>query len=159
MSNVGKLTLSLQLCTAIKKIKRLIFCGEVLGSPISNGVGGHGKLINTPGVEIVMKLPLPPGAMTSLCNNNDRFINSYLSRFEGYYLAGDAGYIDDNGYVYIIRRTDDVINTAGHRLSTGAMGEILIKHPDVAECAVVVVADKLKEQIPLGLFTIKTGSK
>jgi propionyl-CoA synthetase len=121
---------------------------------------GDGKQVpsNVEG-EIVMKLPLPPGAMTSLYNNDDRFVKSYLSRFEGYYLAGDAGYIDDNGYVYIMGRTDDVINTAGHRLSTGAMEEILIKHPDVAECAVVGVADKLKGQIPLGLFTIKTGSK
>jgi propionyl-CoA synthetase len=108
--------------------------------------------------EIVMKLPLPPGAMASLYNNDERFVSSYLSRREGYYLAGDAGYLDENGHVYIVARTDDVINTAGHRLSTGAMEEVVIRHHDVAECAVVGVADKLEGQIPIGLFTINTGS-
>jgi len=113
---------------------------------------------NTEG-EIVMKLPLPPGAMTSLYNNDERFLKSYLSRFDGYYLAGDAGYVDEDNYVYIMARTDDVINTAGHRLSTGAMEEVIVRHPDIAECAVVGIADELKGQIPLGLFTLNSGSK
>ncbi len=84
-------------------------------------------------------------------------MDAYLSRYDGYYLTADAGYIDDDGYVYVMSRTDDVINTAGHRLSTGAIEEVLAAHPDVAECAVVGVADDLKGQVPIGLAVLKAG--
>jgi len=82
---------------------------------------------------------------------------AYLSQYDGYYMTADAGYIDDDGYVYVMSRTDDVINTAGHRLSTGAMEEVLAAHPDVAECAVVGIADDLKGQVPIGLAVLKAG--
>ena len=90
---------------------------------------------------ICVKLPLPPGTLPTLWNNDDRFVKSYLTEFPGYYMTADAGFMDEDGYVYIMARTDDVINVAGHRLSTGAMEEVLSRHPDVAECAVVGVAD------------------
>ncbi len=106
---------------------------------------------------IVIKLPLPPGCMQTLWQNQDRFHSSYLSTYEGYYLTGDAGYIDADNYVYIMSRVDDVINVAGHRLSTGAMEEILASHPDVAECAVIGVADQLKGQLPVGLVVLTSG--
>jgi propionyl-CoA synthetase len=106
---------------------------------------------------IAVKLPLPPGALTTLWNANDRFISSYMSTFPGYYETGDAGLIDHEGYVYIMARTDDVINVAGHRLSTGAMEEVLASHPDVAECAVVGVLDDLKGELPLGLICLTAG--
>lgn len=99
---------------------------------------------------IAIKLPLPPGTLPTLWNADDRFLKSYLTTFPGYYETGDAGMKDEDGYVYIMARTDDVINVAGHRLSTGAIEEALSSHPDVAECAVIGVADQLKGQLPLG---------
>ncbi|WP_298914836.1 propionyl-CoA synthetase [uncultured Roseobacter sp.] len=106
---------------------------------------------------IAIKLPLPPGTLPTLWNAADRFRKSYLSTFPGFYETGDAGMIDEEGYLYIMARTDDVINVAGHRLSTGAMEEVLAAHPDVAECAVVGVSDNLKGQSPLGLVCLTSG--
>ncbi|WP_227267532.1 propionyl-CoA synthetase [Roseobacter weihaiensis] len=106
---------------------------------------------------IAVKLPLPPGTLPTLWNARDRFVKSYLNAFPGYYETGDAGMVDEDGYLYIMARTDDVINVAGHRLSTGAMEEVLATHPDVAECAVVGVTDQLKGQSPLGLVCLTTG--
>ena len=106
---------------------------------------------------IAIKLPLPPGTLPTLWNAEARFRKSYLERFPGYYETGDAGYIDADGYLYIMSRTDDVINVAGHRLSTGAMEEVLAGHPDVAECAVIGVGDPLKGQAPLGFLCLNAG--
>ena len=105
---------------------------------------------------IAIELPLPPGALLTLYGDDDRYVKEYLSTYEGYYLSGDGGYIDD-GYVFIMGRTDDVINVAGHRLSTGAMEEVLSAHTAVAECAVIGVADKVKGQIPVGFVVLKAG--
>jgi len=112
-----------------------------------------------PGVigALVIRLPLPPGTFTTLWHAEDRFVKAYFSRYPGYYETGDAGYIDDNGYVFVMARTDDVINVAGHRLSTGAMEEVLADHPDVAECAVIGIADPMKGQLPLGLLVLNSG--
>ncbi|MHC0054551.1 propionate-CoA ligase PrpE [Actibacterium sp. D379-3] len=107
---------------------------------------------------VVTPLPLPPGTLHTLWNAEDRFRTSYLEHFPGYYETGDAGYLDDDGYLYIMARTDDVINVAGHRLSTGAMEEVLAAHPDVAECAVIGVADPLKGQVPLGFLCLNSGA-
>jgi propionyl-CoA synthetase len=106
---------------------------------------------------LCVKLPLPPGCSPTLWGSDARWVDAYLSQYEGYYLTADAGYIDDDGYVYVMSRTDDVINTAGHRLSTGAIEEVVAAHPDVAECAVVGVADDLKGQVPIGLAVLKSG--
>jgi len=106
---------------------------------------------------IVARLPLPPGTLPTLWNAEDRFRNSYLAEFPGYYMTADAGFIDDDGYIYVMARTDDIINVAGHRLSTGAMEEVLAGHPDVAECAVIGVHDDLKGQVPLGFVVLKAG--
>ena len=106
---------------------------------------------------IAIKLPLPPGTLPTLWNAEDRFKKSYLSTFPGYYETGDAGMMDEDGYVYIMARTDDVINVAGHRLSTGGMEEVLAGHPDVAECAVIGVADALKGQSPVGFLCLNAG--
>lgn len=106
---------------------------------------------------LVVKSPLPPGTFTTLWNAADRYESAYFNRYPGYYETGDAGYIDENGYVFVMARTDDVINVAGHRLSTGAMEEVLADHPDVAECAVVGVADQMKGQLPLGLLVLNAG--
>jgi propionyl-CoA synthetase len=106
---------------------------------------------------LVCKLPLPPGTLPTLWHADERYRDAYLTAFPGYYQTGDAGYIDDEGYVFVMTRTDDVINVAGHRLSTGAMEEVLAAHPDVAECAVIGVADQLKGQVPLGLIVLKSG--
>ena len=106
---------------------------------------------------IVVRLPLPPGCVPTLWNNDARFTDAYLSRYPGYYLTGDAGTIDADGYLWIMSRTDDIINVAGHRLSTGAMEEVLARHADVAECAVVGIADALKGQLPLGFVVLKAG--
>lgn len=106
---------------------------------------------------IVVKLPLPPGTLITLWRNEERFVKSYMSKFPGYYETSDGGYIDEDGYVYVMGRMDDVINIAGHRLSTGAMEEIIANHPDVAECAVFGVDDKLKGQLPVGFFVVKAG--
>ncbi|WP_420862445.1 AMP-binding protein [Algirhabdus cladophorae] len=106
---------------------------------------------------IAIKLPLPPGTLPGLWNAPERFHKSYLNAFPGFYETGDAGYIDEDGYVYIMARTDDVINVAGHRLSTGQMEEVLADHPDVAECAVIGVADQLKGQLPMGFLCLSSG--
>jgi propionyl-CoA synthetase len=107
---------------------------------------------------LVIKLPLPPGCLPTLWNNEEGFTRAYLSRFPGYYETADAGHIDGDGYVWIMSRTDDIINVAGHRLSTGGMEEVLADHPDVAECAVIGVADDIKGQVPLGFVVLKAGA-
>ena len=106
---------------------------------------------------IAIKLPLPPGTLPTLWNAEERFVKSYLTTFPGYYETGDAGMKDEDGYLYIMARTDDVINVAGHRLSTGAMEEVLAAHPDVAECAVIGVSDELKGQVPMGFLCLNNG--
>ena len=118
---------------------------------------GHPVPAGTLGA-VTIKLPLPPGTLPTLWNAEERFRKSYLDAFPGYYETGDAGYIDEDGYLYIMARTDDVINVAGHRLSTGAMEEVLSAHPAVAECAVIGVADTLKGQTPLGFLCLKKGA-
>jgi propionyl-CoA synthetase len=119
---------------------------------------GDGKQV-PPGTNgaIVAKLPMPPGALPTLWNDDDRFVESYMSAYDGYYLTGDGGYLDEDGYLFVMGRTDDVINVAGHRLSTGGMEEVLASHPDVAECAVIGVADQLKGQVPRGFVVLKSG--
>jgi propionyl-CoA synthetase len=106
---------------------------------------------------LVVKLPLPPGTLPTLWNNDARFLESYMEEFPGYYKTADAGFIDEEGYAFVMSRTDDIINVAGHRLSTGAMEEVLADHPDVAECAVLGVADKLKGQMPVGFLVLNAG--
>jgi propionyl-CoA synthetase len=106
---------------------------------------------------LAVKLPLPPGSFPTLWNAEDRFIESYLSTFPGYYNTGDAGVIDEDGYAFILSRTDDIINVAGHRLSTGQMEEVLADHPDVAECAVLGINDAMKGEVPLGLVVLNSG--
>jgi propionyl-CoA synthetase len=106
---------------------------------------------------LVIRLPMPPGCLPTLWNNDEGFEKSYLSAYPGNYLTGDAGYKDEDGYLYVMSRVDDIINVAGHRLSTGAMEEVLASHPDVAECAVVGVADELKGEVPLGFVVTKAG--
>jgi propionyl-CoA synthetase len=106
---------------------------------------------------LVVKLPLPPGTLPTLWNNDQGYIKSYLEEFPGYYKTADAGYIDEDGYAFVMTRTDDIINVAGHRLSTGAMEEVLADHPDVAECAVLGVDDKLKGQVPVGFVVLNAG--
>lgn len=117
------------------------------GNPVSAGETGS----------VVVKLPLPPGCLPTLWNNDAGFRRSYLERFPGYYQTADAGHIDEDGYVWIMSRTDDIINVAGHRLSTGGLEEALSGHADVAECAVIGVADPLKGQVPLGFVVLKAG--
>ncbi|WP_019814311.1 propionyl-CoA synthetase [Saccharomonospora saliphila] len=107
---------------------------------------------------IALRLPLPPGALPTLWGDDDRYVESYLSRYEGHYLTGDSGYRDDEGYLFVMGRTDDVINVAGHRLSTGSIEAVLAAHPAVAECAVIGVADRLKGQLPHGLVVLKAGA-
>lgn len=106
---------------------------------------------------LVIKLPLAPGSLTTMWNNEAGYVENYLSQYPGYYLTGDAGFIDEDGYVSIMSRIDDIINVAGHRLSTGGMEEVLSSHPDVAECAVIGVADALKGQVPIGMMVLKAG--
>ena len=119
--------------------------------------GGHQvDSANTLGA-VAIKLPLPPGALPTLWGNDERFKESYLTHFPGYYETSDAGLIDEDGYLHIMARTDDIINVAGHRLSTGGMEEVLSGHPAVAECAVLGIADQLKGQIPIGLIVLKSG--
>jgi len=108
---------------------------------------------------IACKLPLPPGTLPGLWNAEERFRNSYLETFPGYYETGDAGFIDEDGYIFVMSRTDDVINVAGHRLSTGAIEEVLAAHDDVAECAVIGAADSMKGQLPVGLLVLKAGAE
>jgi propionyl-CoA synthetase len=106
---------------------------------------------------ICLRLPLPPGTLTTLWGDDERYVASYLSAFDGYYLSGDGGYLDEDGYLFVMGRTDDVINVAGHRLSTGAMEAVIATHPAVAECAVIGVADPLKGQLPRGFVVLKSG--
>jgi propionyl-CoA synthetase len=117
------------------------------GSPVPADVDGA----------LVVKLPLPPGALPTLWRDDERFVSSYLSRYPGFYLSGDGGHVDRDGYLFVMGRMDDVINVAGHRLSTGAMEEVLAGHPAVAECAVIGVADALKGQVPRGFVVLKAG--
>ena len=107
---------------------------------------------------LCLKLPLPPGALPTLWHADERFVSSYLADYPGYYHTADAGYIDADGYVFVMTRTDDIINVAGHRLSTGGIEEVLAAHPDVAECAVIGVADSLKGQVPIGFLVLKAGA-
>jgi propionyl-CoA synthetase len=118
------------------------------GHPVSAGTLGN----------VVIKLPMPPGCLPTLWNAADRFSSAYLEEFPGYYKTADAGYLDDDGYLFIMSRTDDIINCAGHRLSTGAMEEVCATHPDVAECAVIGVADPIKGQVPCGFLVLKSNS-
>lgn len=117
---------------------------------------GHQAAPGTLG-NVVIRLPMPPGALPTLWNAEQRFRDSYLSEFKGYYKTADAGYIDEDGFLFIMARTDDIINVAGHRLSTGGMEEVVAEHPDVAECAVVGIADELKGQIPCGFVVLRSG--
>jgi propionyl-CoA synthetase len=107
---------------------------------------------------ICVKLPLPPGTLPTLWDNDDRYVSSYLSAFPGYYLTGDGGYLDEDGYLFVMGRTDDVINVAGHRFSAGVIEAALAAHPAVAECAVIGVADEIKGEVPLGLVVLKAGA-
>jgi propionyl-CoA synthetase len=107
---------------------------------------------------ICVRLPMPPSSLPTLWNAEKRFFDTYLSKFPGFYETADAGFVDADGYVHVMARTDDIINVAGHRLSTGALEEVLASHPDVAECAVVGVADQLKGQLPVGFLVLKVGS-
>ena len=106
---------------------------------------------------LAIRLPLPPGCLTTLWRNDEGFRESYLRRFPGYYETADAGHKDEDGYLWIMSRTDDIINVAGHRLSTGGIEEVLASHPDVAECAVIGVVDELKGQVPVGLVVLNAG--
>jgi propionyl-CoA synthetase len=106
---------------------------------------------------LVIKLPLPPGCLPTLWQQDDRFVESYLAEFPGYYKTADAGFKDEDGYVYVMGRTDDIINVAGHRLSTGGMEEVLSGHQDVAECAVLGIRDELKGEVPCGFIVLKAG--
>ena len=137
----------------------------VAGSPTRGVPGWDLKILDLEGKAlpagqigaIAGKLPMPPGCAPTLWNAEERFKSAYLTNFPGYYETGDAGYIDENGYVYVMARTDDIINVAGHRLSTGAMEEVLASHPDVAECAVIGVHDTLKGQLPVGFLVLSAG--
>jgi propionyl-CoA synthetase len=106
---------------------------------------------------MVIRTPLPPGAMTTLYNNDERYVQDYLTRFPGFYDTGDAIYVDHDGYYHIMGRTDDIINTAGHRLSTGGIEEILQSHPEVADCAVIALKDDLKGEVPIGFVITNKG--
>ena len=137
----------------------------VPGSPTRPAPGWDLRVLDSDGSELprreigalVAKMPMPPGSSPTLWQADERFRETYLSSFPGYYQTADAGYIDDAGYVFVMSRTDDIINVAGHRLSTGAMEEVLASHPDVAECAVTGVSDELKGQLPLGFLVLKAG--
>jgi len=135
------------------------------GSPTKPAPGMNVQVLDAEGQEVgrntlgalVVKLPLPPGTFPTLWRADERFRKTYLDGFPGYYQTYDAGLVDDDGYVHVMSRTDDIINVAGHRLSTGAMEEVLASHQDVAECAVIGVADALKGQVPLGFLVLKAG--
>ena len=121
-------------------------------------INNSGKIIKDNSIgSLVIKLPLPPGCSPTIWNNESRFKKAYLNDYPGYYSTSDAGFIDDEGYISVMSRTDDIINCAGHRLSTGGIEEVLSKHPDVAECAVVGVKDELKGQVPIGFLVLKKG--
>ena len=106
---------------------------------------------------IAIRLPLPPGALPTLWNDDERFVSSYLEQFPGHYVTGDGGHLDEDGYLFVMGRIDDVINVAGHRLSTGSMEEVLATHADVAECAVIGVPDELRGEVPFGFVVLKAG--
>ena len=106
---------------------------------------------------IAIKLPLPPSCLPTIWGDHQRFVDGYLERFPAYYVSGDGGYFDDDGYLFVMGRIDDVINVSGHRLSTGEMEEIVANHPAVAECAVFGIDDSLKGEVPLGLVLLKDG--
>jgi len=135
------------------------------GSPTVPVPGWDVRVLDPSGVPVpadvdgalVVKLPLPPGALPTLWRDDERFVSSYLSRYPGFYLSGDGGHVDTDGYLFVMGRMDDVINVAGHRLSTGAMEEVLAGHQAVAECAVIGVADALKGQVPRGFVVLKAG--
>ncbi len=135
------------------------------GSPTKPVPGYDVRILRESGEEadrgetgaIAIRLPLPPGALPTLWNDDERFVSSYLEQFPGYYVTGDGGYIDEDGYLFVMGRIDDVINVAGHRLSTGAMEEVLATHADVAECAVIGVPDELRGEVPFGLVVLKAG--
>jgi propionyl-CoA synthetase len=136
------------------------------GSPTKPAPGWNLQVLDSESLEpvkageigaLVVKLPLPPGTLPTLWQNDERFIESYMAEFPGYYKTADAGFIDEDGYAYVMARTDDIINVAGHRLSTGAMEEVLADHPDVAECAVLGVEDQLKGQVPVGFLVLNAG--
>ncbi|WP_299519914.1 acetate--CoA ligase [uncultured Serinicoccus sp.] len=135
------------------------------GSPGPATVGYDVRVLDERGEEvpagtegaICLRLPLPPGTLPTLWQDDERYVSSYLSAYDGYYLSGDGGYVDEDGYVFVMGRTDDVLNVAGHRLSTGALEEALAGHPAVAECAVIGVADGLKGQVPRALVVLKSG--
>ncbi|MHB1211718.1 MAG: AMP-binding enzyme, partial [Candidatus Nanopelagicales bacterium] len=136
------------------------------GSPSVPVPGYDIRILDAEGVEvpagqdgsIVIRLPLPPGTLPTLWGDDERFVDSYLRAFPGYYTTGDGGYIDEDGYVFVMGRTDDVINVAGHRLSTGSMEAIVASHPLVAECAVIGVHDDLKGQVPRAFVVLKAGA-
>jgi propionyl-CoA synthetase len=136
------------------------------GSPTKPAPGWNLQVLDTETLKpvkagdigaLVVKLPLPPGTLPTLWQNDERFIESYMAEFPGYYKTADAGFIDEEGYAYVMTRTDDIINVAGHRLSTGAMEEVLADHPEVAECAVLGVEDQLKGQVPVGFLVLNAG--
>ena len=135
------------------------------GSPTRAVPGYDVQILEPDGTEapcgqmgaICVKMPLPPSGLPTLWNADQRYISSYMADFPGYYMTGDAGYMDEDGYIFVMARTDDIINVAGHRLSTGAIEEVLAEHPDVAECAVIGVADQLKGQLPLGFLVLNVG--
>ena len=124
-----------------------LHCLDEQGKPVPPGQPGT----------LAIKLPLPPSSLPTLWGNDERFVKSYLSEFEGYYTTSDAGFIDEDGYIFVMARTDDVINVAGHRLSTGQMEEVVARHKDVGECAVVGVHDDLKGQLPAGFIVLNAG--
>jgi propionyl-CoA synthetase len=147
-------------CVGIEKL-------PVKAGSSSRAVPGYDvRILDTAGHEvsrgqmgaITIKLPMPPSCLPTLWHADQRYIDSYLAEFPGYYATGDAGYMDEDGYIFIMARTDDIINVAGHRLSTGGMEEVLAQHPDVAECAVIGVADELKGELPLGFLVLKSGT-
>jgi propionyl-CoA synthetase len=135
------------------------------GSPTKPVPGYDVRILDSDGNElpkgkegiVVVKLPLPPGCLPTLWNNDERFKEAYLKPFPGYYLTGDGGYFDEDGYLYIMGRIDDIINTAGHRLSTGRMEEVIANHQDVAECAVIGAYDEIKGEVPFAFFVLKEG--
>jgi propionyl-CoA synthetase len=135
------------------------------GSPTLPTAGYDVRVLDEKGQEVApgtdgaicIRLPLPPGTLPTLWRDDDRYVSSYLSAYDGFYLTGDGGYVDEDGYLYVMGRTDDVLNVAGHRLSTGSLEEALAGHPSVAECAVIGVSDALKGQVPRALVVLKAG--